>query len=68
MSTVLTRTAKPADAPCRYLTWRAPSGFWMRHVQWNGHMEVLRPDTPLRPPRPRDGSGPVSPPRRGVRH
>ena len=36
-----TRGETTASPPCRYLYWRAPSGFWMRRVRWEEHTAVM---------------------------
>ena len=41
MSTMQTHGHAQASQSCRYLYWRAPSGFWMRRVRWEGPTESL---------------------------
>ena len=41
MSTMQTRGPAAASQPCQYLTWRAPSGFWIRRVRVPAHMEIV---------------------------
>ena len=41
MSTTQTQSHAQASQSCCYLYWRAPSGFWMRRVRWEGPTESL---------------------------
>ena len=45
MSTLQTHGPASASPPPRYLYWRAPSGFWIRRVRWEEHMEIMAENT-----------------------
>ncbi len=48
--------------PCRYVSWRAPTGLWIRHVRLDEHMEMMPRAVCLPAASPRR---PVAPPAAG---